>query len=400
MHDRTSKVRKRHNIGAVAILTLSLLLTALSRGGETSVHHFDIAAQTLSSALNEFARQSQQQILFAPDVAAQKLSSPIRGDMQPIPALKLLLKDSGLTFKTTPSGAILVGTPRESRVAPANGPESEVPLGVQPSNFNADVETITVQGEREKEVLRRQMQHFLSSITAESYGLTLARWRKQNPFCPLVAGLPRDDGEYILKRLSQIAASVGAPVASQHCKPNFYVIVTAEPDALIKAWSNRDPWMFDDYADEGATRIHRFLKASTPVRAWYNIALSSVDGAPIDWHFNRLSSDGNVGDLRVRGMAQRDLWSIIVMVDANHTQGIRYGQLAAYIAMAGLSHIRLDAKPDDAPTILQLFFNSKKAPPLGLSAWDQAYLKGLYSTEPSDTQGLAIARSMEQEIAP
>ncbi len=60
---------------AAATLTLSLLLTAsLAHGDETSEHHFDIGAQGLSSALNQFAQQSQQQILFAPGVVAQKLS--------------------------------------------------------------------------------------------------------------------------------------------------------------------------------------------------------------------------------------------------------------------------------------------------------------------------------------
>src|SRR5580698_869061 len=115
---RTSKVGS----GTAAILTLNLLLSALSRGEEPSVRQFDIAAQSLSSALNEFARQSQQQILFAPGVVSQKLSPAVRGDMQPLAALKLLLRDSGLTFSITPSGAILVGNPSEQRPGSTNAP--------------------------------------------------------------------------------------------------------------------------------------------------------------------------------------------------------------------------------------------------------------------------------------
>src|SRR3984957_17297141 len=78
------------------------LLAATSRAEEPTLRQFDIGVQNLSAALNEFARQSQQQILFAPDVVAQKISTAVRGNMPPLTALKLLLKDSGLKFTTTP----------------------------------------------------------------------------------------------------------------------------------------------------------------------------------------------------------------------------------------------------------------------------------------------------------
>ena len=54
--------------------------------------------------------------------------------------------------------------------------------------------------------------------------------------CPQVAGLPRNDGEFILARLSQIALVAGAPLGPEHCRANFYVIVTEKPNQLRKAW--------------------------------------------------------------------------------------------------------------------------------------------------------------------
>jgi outer membrane receptor protein involved in Fe transport len=88
-----------------------LLTTAYARADEPDARPFDISPQSLATALSEFARQSQQEILFAPEVVAQKLSSGVRGTMQPLAALKLLLKDSALTFTTTAKGAVLVGAP-------------------------------------------------------------------------------------------------------------------------------------------------------------------------------------------------------------------------------------------------------------------------------------------------
>jgi iron complex outermembrane receptor protein len=128
-----------------------LLTTAHARADEPAARPFDISPQSLATALSEFARQSQQEILFAPEVVEQKLSGGVRGTMQPLAALKLLLKDSALTFTTTSKGAVLVGVPPsgganplssgEEKVAPkATGEddtkENHTPKGDQPKNVD------------------------------------------------------------------------------------------------------------------------------------------------------------------------------------------------------------------------------------------------------------------------
>jgi hypothetical protein len=170
------------------------------------------------------------------------------------------------------------------------------------------------------------------------------------------------------------------------------VVVTSVPDKLIDAWSRRDPWMFIDNAHPGGTVVGRFLTASTPIRVWYNVAYTNADGLPM-----AMSS----GTAAAQSGSVRDLWSVIVLVDARKTTGVSFGQLAAYIAMAGLAQIRLDAKLDDTSTILQLFLNAGKAPANGLSPWDQAYLKALYHTQHSEKMQLSeIKIAMMHEIAP
>jgi hypothetical protein len=102
---------------------------------------------------------------------------------------------------------------------------------------------------------------FVSGITKVPFEDSLARWQKEMPICPQVAGLTHDHGEYILSRLSQNAAAAGAPLAPESCNPNFYVIVTSVPDELMAAWSKRDPWLF---GNAGGRKIRQFLTASTP----------------------------------------------------------------------------------------------------------------------------------------
>ena len=144
------------------------------------------------------------------------------------------------------------------------------------------------------------------------------------------------------------------------------------------------------------------MSATGPIRAFYNPG-TWWDGCRRD----RVHGLPPFGSPPFAECDDRDplqdgvLASVIVLVDARISKGINFGQLTAYIALAGLAQIRLDAKLGDAPTILQLFSDPSKAPRFGLSLWDQAYLKAVYHTARRDKpQRLAIARSMAHEIAP
>lgn len=90
---------------SVALCALFLLETAAyARADERTPQAFDIGPQSLASALTAFARQSHEEILFAPDVADTKRTAGVKGTMTPLIALTVLLKDSGLPFSSTPSG--------------------------------------------------------------------------------------------------------------------------------------------------------------------------------------------------------------------------------------------------------------------------------------------------------
>jgi len=269
------------------------------------------------------------------------------------------------------------------------------------------LDPITVETARDRKSIERQVGAFVSGIAVAPYEQSLANWQTPVPPCPLVAGLPRDDGEYMLARISKIARAAGAPLAAENCKPNFFVIVTSEVNALFKAWGRRDPTLF---GDAGGTVIHKFLHSSTPVRAWYNADVYNSDGTPL----GNSDAQGSAFDLsqirvnlradatRIRFNDVRNLSSVIVIIDAPHAKGITFGQLAAYVAMIGLAEIRIDARAADAPSsILQLFEGTGKVPPPGLSPWDGAFLRALYHTEHLDQHQIAAVKSaMVQDVAP
>jgi hypothetical protein len=264
------------------------------------------------------------------------------------------------------------------------------------------LDQITVEAQRERAVLEHQVSSFVSAISAAPFHESLARW--STPICPLVAGLPREHGEFVLTRVSQIATDAGVPLASEHCHGNFYVIVTADPDALLKAWIKRDISMF---GDAGGSKIRAFLKSSSPIRVWYNADLNTADGLPLTGHdgsdLGSVAMGPTMGGGPLAGVPANDhalgfrlkhdevrgLSSAIVLVDSRRARGVSFGQLADYIALIGLAELRLDANVGDAPTILHLFSASGKTPPAGLSPWDQYFLKALYHTEQSDVMQLS-----------
>jgi iron complex outermembrane recepter protein len=95
---------------SLTLCALFLIATvAYARADEKTPQAFDIGPQALNTALAAFARQSHEEILFAPDVVASKRTGGVRGTMLPLVALKILLKESDLPFSNTPSGAVLVG---------------------------------------------------------------------------------------------------------------------------------------------------------------------------------------------------------------------------------------------------------------------------------------------------
>jgi hypothetical protein len=98
--------------------------------------------------------------------------------------------------------------------------------------------------------------------------------------------------------------------------------------------------------------------------------------------------------------------SVIVIVDTTRAKApLKFGQIADYIAMVGLTEIDLDADVGSTSTILRLFNSSPEAPPSALTDWDRAFLKALYNSDQSSrTQrsqiALRIATDVSQLSAP
>ena len=285
-----------------------------------------------------------------------------------------------------------------------------VPPPAPPANQEAKpLPQVTVAADRV--VLERRLFTFVTQITrTATREESLRIWRR--PICPLVAGMPSAQGEFILGRLSQAAHAAGAPLDGEKCRPNLYVVFTREPDTLVKSWHARNRAAFGGVRGTPAA-VARFMASKRPVRVWYNREFGSAAGAPVDGDTSMegIGFNGASGvttnkfpdDTRLRHNDVMLFSSVIVVVDASQVMGLQFGQLADYLAMLALTEIDPAAPLGTAPTVPQLFAArtaGDTAPP-GLTPWDTSFLKALYTT-PQDAvlQRGIIASQMVRALAP
>ncbi len=72
---------------------------------------FNIAAQPMGRALNEFATQADMRIVFYPEVVAGLTAAKLVGSYSPQEALRILLADSDLRYKFTDARTVRIATP-------------------------------------------------------------------------------------------------------------------------------------------------------------------------------------------------------------------------------------------------------------------------------------------------
>jgi iron complex outermembrane recepter protein len=75
---------------------------------------FNIESQPLAKALNEWATQAELQVVWpAGDSSAYSISTPVQGTLDPMDALRVLLKGTGLTFSVVSQGRTVAIRDRE-----------------------------------------------------------------------------------------------------------------------------------------------------------------------------------------------------------------------------------------------------------------------------------------------
>jgi hypothetical protein len=259
-------------------------------------------------------------------------------------------------------------------------------------------DTVTIEAHREQ--LRREVYQFVqASIVPPHNEDSMLRW--DSPVCPLVAGLTREQGEFVLGRLSAIARAANVPLAGEHCDANLFVIVARNPRGFLSLWWNHDRRLFN--TTHGIGGVKSFIETDRPVRVWYNyMPVDAEDGSliqtmlaqsvgiglgagPASYPINYSMAD----DSRLTYVDVRAIASVIVVIDAQKLARLNLGQLADYVSLRSLAEIKPDTDAGGASSILKLFSEQDHPPPQGLTTWDQALLHAVYSTKQKERMQLS-----------
>lgn len=92
---------------------LLLIFIAAVNADELDAHYFDIAPQSMDTALIEFSEQANMQLMVSSDVVKNLKTLGVRGRFDSEVALTVLLSGTKLTFHVVGDNAIVVV--RESR---------------------------------------------------------------------------------------------------------------------------------------------------------------------------------------------------------------------------------------------------------------------------------------------
>ena len=286
-------------------------------------------------------------------------------------------------------------------------PQTQLPSTAQvaPQDPATDLEDITVVGRP----LETMILDFVNQVAAPNRNRGIARW--DSTICVGVANLSPEPAQYILDRVSTVAADLGLNTGAPGCTPNVVIIASDQPDDLAQTLVDERRRAFrmgGAGMDQGGDALADFVTSDAPVRWWQQ-------SMPVDAQTGeravRLSGDqraDGTGDMsamqyapttyvfaasRMTTQINDDLFRTIVILDIDKMAGVSAQQLADYIAMVTLAQIDPKADTSRYASILNVFDDPEAT--MSLTNWDTAYLGGLYDAE----RTRANLRSGRGEIA-
>ena len=127
-----------------------------------------------------------------------------------------------------------------------------------------------------------------------------------------------------------VAPDGDVPLGGPECGPNFVVIVTPDPEKLLKAWWSEEHRLFN--RDRGLGGVNRFIQGDQPVRVWHN-ACNAPPDIPADAFSTFAHCGAGSAGSRLTWAAVRAIYS--VAVDITKIVRLTFGQMADYVAMVG-----------------------------------------------------------------
>ena len=261
---------------------------------------------------------------------------------------------------------------------------------------------VTVAAPQIPNVDDHRLRDFVGRVVRPASDGHLARWSLGEHICPEVLG-SETFGAVVSQRIRQEAQELGVALGGPRCEPDVVVILTDQPQPLLNEMRRRRPGIFGDHM---APALDAMIAKQEPVRIWQVTQDQPGDGDPendtigvglMTRTFDHQSAS------RVTTLSRQTIKSILLVVDVNAVQSVTADALADYLTMAAFANVDQDADLGSDPTIMNLFRDEAAVatPPVALTSWDRAYLKGLYETRGNmiaGQQGASIVHIMTQSL--
>ena len=259
-------------------------------------------------------------------------------------------------------------------------------FGALPALAQPATESVTVTALREK-----QIQDYVQSHAAPSVRLgKIGRW--ENGICPAATGLKPELIRFILKRVKDVAAQVGAPVNKDpYCRHNVEIVFSSQPQSVMNyIRDDREAYLgYHDNSDQAAA----MAKVTHPIQSWYATATVDAHGTAhtdrppkgppqcLDQPLCRIMVTADIAvstGSRLGDGLRTGFQNVIVLADRDKLTGHEIGTLADYIAFLVLAQPSSQDDCTALPSILNLLASGCTANSPELSAADIAFLTGLY----------------------
>jgi hypothetical protein len=269
--------------------------------------------------------------------------------------------------------------------AVADGPDS-------PNGSTAVGDEIIVRGRRMSEIdadLRIEVDKFVQQVAAPPPERGYARWHRR--VCVSVQGLQQDAAQYLVDRISRLAADVGLEPGEPGCTPAVVILFTSDGKQTARRLVTEKAGVLRPSAEGGMQRgleaMHEFAESDRPVRWWQvSIPVEARTGTPamrmpgeeLSPGLDQLHWAVVEGPSRIHSGIRDDLAYVLIVVDGPKLKGrgTTWEQLGDYLAFVSLAQVDLSARPSGFDSILNLFDNPKAYS--GLTDWDRSYVHALY----------------------
>jgi hypothetical protein len=275
----------------------------------------------------------------------------------------------------------------------AQAPTSGVAAAADSTDGPAAVgDEVIVRGRRMSDIksdLRIEVDKFVTQVAAPASERGYARWHRR--VCISIQNLERDAAQYLVDRISRLAADVGLEPGEPGCDPNVRIIFTTDGKEAARRLVVEHPGVLrptpEGGMQAGLEAMHEFAESDKPVRWWHvSVPVDARLGNPAQRMPGQALSPSLEqqhwvtveGPSRIHSGLRDDLLYAIIIVDGPKLQGkgTTWEQLGDYLAFVSLAQIDLTAQPSGFDSILNLFSNPKAYS--GLTDWDRSYIHALY----------------------